>query len=1357
MSREASEQSALREMISYFERLIESHINRIKAENAGHPAVEAVLPQWNRLAEPPLSSCVAERLVDLLKGAVAADELKYETIQVNDAWLIVSVAPAFPREEAMRYFEPDQYSQFTMQVAGAADALLRGQWVAHWTLCTDARQEPAIHLTVLPSVATRQSRPALMTWAQDLLTDREWQELPAFVEQWYSTEEPQKELSDADLAFLAEVADQVVNQRQSWEEAAHVVRSGTAASQISNVVVKLRNASQSLRSMGPEPAGFVAAALCCELPELAADGSSQLSAQVVSWALWHPLHDERFMPIRIRLCDRIIPLTSREREPLKWAALQHMQGISYAQCASGDPSRNTEAACGCYRAALSVLSSREHPALWGRLQRNLGDAYVDRTRDDQAENIEAAIAYHQSALTIFSKDDDPGEWADAMHGLGRAYAARIRGDAAENQQRALDFYEAALTVRTRSDQPEKWADTQARLGILYIERTQGDRSENIEVGIRCCLDALKVFSAEAIPGRWANVRNVMGNAYCERVSGDIAENLETAIRCYRDALTVFSHDSQPADWARIQNNLGTAFEVRVRGTAAENIEESIRCYRNALTIRTRAKMPIEWAVTQHNLGTALFRRAEGNRGENIEGAIRAYKAALTIRTRESSPAEWAMTQNDIGCAWRERIQGNRVENLKRALNCFRAALSVRTVTSMPADHAATMNNLGIAYSRLSRDLSDKNLAKAAECHETAGTMCQTLGIRQEAVRSYRLLGGVHMQLEDWRHARHGFEKAVSLVESALEDSYSEHAKNAWMSAQAEVYDGLVASHLHLSGQTKGDQKNKHLEHACYWAERGRARFLAELIDASEQVPRTVGEAEFRRYQEDLQRFRDTSRRLETLERRRSASGGETFSDQQTAESITAYQSANESLSRRIQESRHRFSQADPDWIPGSAAMSVAAIQKVAIQSNAGLLTLRPTQWGTCAVLLLPNGTIHGGIIHRLKTSTITDMLVQFAGDEPVGGWMVAASSISTSRDDEAESECEGWNETVDKTLQQLGTLLWKPLQKLLQKHYPPLSDPNQPRPLIIFSGMGLSILPLHAAWWEVDGDRRWACDEYQISYAPGTGVLNRCLQRDMQRTDNSESLLAVCNPTGDLTSADWEVRSACSCLPAHLVLGDRASHRPATRLQLMNQLPEFTVALFATHGTYNLHEPWNGTGLCTADAPKTDDGQPYFTLRDIFQLRLSDVRLVVLSACESALSDYRDATGEQLGLPSAFLASGVATAVGSLWVVDDLATALLSRRFFEELFGPDADPRTTKALALWRAQRWLRHLTTEELKHLLNTVPSLTEHNAGRTAVLQRAARDMIRVAQQQPPGAAGKPFAHPAQWSAFACFGSPW
>ncbi len=141
--------------------------------------------------------------------------------------------------------------------------------------------------------------------------------------------------------------------------------------------------------------------------------------------------------------------------------------------------------------------------------------------------------------------------------------------------------------------------------------------------------------------------------------------------------------------------------------------------------------------------------------------------------------------------------------------------------------------------------------------------------------------------------------------------------------------------------------------------------------------------------------------------------------------------------------------------------------------------------------------------------------------------------------------------------------------------------------------------------------------------------------------------------------------------------------------------------------------------------------------------------LVTLSACQTALGKYERGEGF-VGFAQSLILCGTRSVCLSLWKVDDVATALLMERFYQNLLGKREGPRTpmAKAEALAEAKTWLRSLSREEA---VKSAVKLSEgvfrsKGAGKLPPLE------------VPPGAKADdhPFAHPCYWAAFILTGDP-
>ncbi|OCQ93503.1 hypothetical protein BCD64_01000 [Nostoc sp. MBR 210] len=144
------------------------------------------------------------------------------------------------------------------------------------------------------------------------------------------------------------------------------------------------------------------------------------------------------------------------------------------------------------------------------------------------------------------------------------------------------------------------------------------------------------------------------------------------------------------------------------------------------------------------------------------------------------------------------------------------------------------------------------------------------------------------------------------------------------------------------------------------------------------------------------------------------------------------------------------------------------------------------------------------------------------------------------------------------------------------------------------------------------------------------------------------------------------------------------------------------------------------------------------TLAEIFALTLNQCRLITLSACETGIADPTSISDEYISLPSGFLYAGSPSVVSSLWTVNDLSTALLMIKFYQNLRAG-----VSVAVSLNQAQCWLRDITKTQLERWI------AEHKLRLDSTLNMRIRRWFH----KIPGE--KPFHSPFYWAGFCAIGS--
>jgi CHAT domain-containing protein len=209
---------------------------------------------------------------------------------------------------------------------------------------------------------------------------------------------------------------------------------------------------------------------------------------------------------------------------------------------------------------------------------------------------------------------------------------------------------------------------------------------------------------------------------------------------------------------------------------------------------------------------------------------------------------------------------------------------------------------------------------------------------------------------------------------------------------------------------------------------------------------------------------------------------------------------------------------------------------------------------------------------------------------------------------------------------------------------------------------------------------RFLIEDHVLQYAFGLAEAVASLARPA--TVAGAKVLIVGNPSFDrsrhpdlqpLRHSGAEVDSVKSYHASTQVLRGAA----ATRKAIVDRLQRVSLFHFSGHALSN-RRGIRGSRLVLAPANNFDDG--ILDGNEISGLRLSNLRLVILSACET-LTQGTAASYRLDGLAEAFLAAGTAGVIGSSWTVDDEGTTRLMARIHHGMAAG-----MTAAEALRRAQ-----------------------------------------------------------------------
>jgi CHAT domain-containing protein len=279
----------------------------------------------------------------------------------------------------------------------------------------------------------------------------------------------------------------------------------------------------------------------------------------------------------------------------------------------------------------------------------------------------------------------------------------------------------------------------------------------------------------------------------------------------------------------------------------------------------------------------------------------------------------------------------------------------------------------------------------------------------------------------------------------------------------------------------------------------------------------------------------------------------------------------------------------------------------------------------------------------------------------------------------------------------------------------------------------LPVLPLHAV---TDQQRGCLIEDFEVHYVPNARTLRAARQRLASQQAAQPRLTVVGNPTGDLYAASFEAEEVAALFSPHPVVALIGG--AATSAAVAGALPSSTHVHLACHGRADMESPLD-SALLLAHGERLSLKA---VLDRTFFDALKQTRLVVLSACQTALVEVENLPEELMGLHAGFLQVGVPGVVGTLWSVNDISTAYLMIKFYQNLLAPE---RPAPASALRRAQLWLRDATDEDLDAF------------GRTLGQGRVAESGVREAwlvDHDADTQRGSRFAEPYFWAGFVFVG---
>ena len=943
-----------------------------------------------------------------------------------------------------------------------------------------------------------------------------------------------------------------------------------------------------------------------------------------------------------------------------------------------DASRQRRAAAiALYEESLSELSRSENPLEWAYVQFKLGVVHVPI-------DVERVIVHFELALDELA-DRDEETAAIVRLNLGAAYGQRLLGNASDNIERALCYSVAALRSFEARHDDAHTRDALQNLASNQVRRLAGDRADNLESAIEYAQRGLKLYAADTPPDVTATMHHTLGTAYEERVRGEAADNIEMAIQHLELALRAEDALDSKVRWSS-HNNLGNAYARRVVGDASANRDRALEHLHAAVDACPRDERPLDWATTQVALCNTY--RMASHRDDHLDHAVRHGALALEVFTPQVAPLEWAVAQLAIAAA-----QGKRDEPDLGAWHTEQA-LTVLRRDVYPQRWALAHANLGVTF------LNGGRASDAAENLRKALTVFTRAAFPADHARTSRTLGDLYFREGEFAAAKQALTGAIAAGEDCLLVAYTDVGRRNEIGAGTAAYAMSAYCSLKLG---------RHDE-ALLELDRGKARLLAEVL------------AEERWLQEVCPP--DQRRAIVAVRRRIAEHEAEARLDP-----ATPARRSDRRIADNLREERDRLRALLASSGIDLAPRGVDLQSLVALIPDTGFLVAPLVTSRGSAAIVIEHGA--GSVDERhvvwldsLTQADVATFLVGSPGTAPDLTWFGAYTDRTR--------EPRAWWAMIEKA----GEWLWEHVVAAVHARLQAFGAQSG-APVVVLPQGGLGVLPWHAAWRIERGARRYAVDDYTISYAPGAYALTATTQKLGEEIRRGSRFLGVSDPTDDLVAAAAEGELVSRHFPE--ASRTRLLSGSATRDAVLALVQDVNYLHFACHGIYDPRDPFASRLQALA-------GSGSLTLSDVMsRLRLSGASLVCLSACETGITETRVIPDEFLGFPAAFHQAGAPAVSSTLWAVDDRVTMILMDRFYDRFRGTDM----SVPAALREAQLWLRDATFEALAEMVGayrTIPGCPEAQA----MAKTLFREFALAPADDPP-----PFAHPYYWAAFAFSGA--
>ncbi|WNZ44111.1 tetratricopeptide repeat protein [Leptolyngbya boryana CZ1] len=884
---------------------------------------------------------------------------------------------------------------------------------------------------------------------------------------------------------------------------------------------------------------------------------------------------------------------------------------------------------------------------------NIGLAY------SRLSQYEQAITSYEKALSIFQRENDYRSRAFTLINLGDAY--RFKNPPGYSQ--AVKHYEEALRIHYEIEDlarkstsrfslyfqtltPNQEADALYQIGKAYVRLAEYNKSIRYYERALSITEKLNNYRDPAI-------LIGLGNAYRSK------SEYSQALKYYSEALKIALQEKDRVVEVDALIGIGNTY------TGLSEYGKAINSYEQALLVARQGKDSRGEATALASLAGTYGNLRQHNK------AINYSHQALRILQQINDRGGEANALMNIGSSY--AMQANHA----MALKYLQQALLIFQEIKDRNGEASSLINIGkvyydsskpevtIAYSQKALSLFQEVEDRSGEAHSLTGIGASYSLLRQhkESMDYYSRALTIYQQ----RKIQAGEGNVLRNIGSSLTTQGKPELAIAFYKQSVNVYESIRA-----------DLKNLPREQQQSYAESvaDTYRELADLLIQRRRFPEAQAVLELLK----LRELRDFTRDVGIGSPGINLAQVEETALKQILKEYTTIAQFNEQISKCDRErcSTLKDLQRQRDQMNESVNAELrkqAAVLAKHFSTESATLTPEKLNAEARRIVNAQPGTV---LIYPLVLKDKLQFLLALKAED--GAFTFRPVEVPNVSADQLFKQIQTFRtqlqdptslKDLQATSQQLHNWLIKPLEPELKsaKH------------LVFAPDSTIRYIPLAALY---DG-KQYLIERFSIS------TITAASKTDTTETFSSLSidssfLLAVGASTFQglpaLPNVPIELNAIVKDSSAHdthgIYPGSEVLNTQFSFESLKDKLKGHRILHIATHGKFVAGRPENSYLV-----PGSGENLTIERIDQLINYGISNVHLVVLSACETAVGDRASDGIEIPGISYFFLKNEVKSVIASLWSVNDASTALLMQRFYQNL----ASKKTTKAEALQQIQR----------------------------------------------------------------------